>query len=62
MSENQQVPLMITIPKECRDKLRTMAAKNNLNNLDKVTTASSLAKEIVCKYLDRLEGEERRVQ
>ena len=59
MSENPQVPLMITIPKECRDKLRTMAAKYNLKNLDKVTTASSLAKEIVCECLDKLEDEER---
>jgi len=57
---NNQVPLMITMPKEYRDQLRKMAAKSNLDNLDKVTTASSLAKEIVCEYLDGMEEEERR--
>ena len=51
---NNQVPLMITIPKEYRDKLRTMAAKLNLENLNKVITASHLAKEIVCECLDGL--------
>ncbi len=59
---NNQVPLMITMPKEYRDKLRKMAAKLNLENLDKVTTASSLAKEIVCERLDRLDDEERRAE
>ena len=55
MSENPQVPLMITMPKKYRNQLRAMAAKQNSENLDKVTSASSLAKEIVCEYLDRLE-------
>ena len=52
MSENKPVPLMLSIPKAYRDKLRKMAAEQNLNNLNKVTSASTLAREIICEYLD----------
>ena len=52
MPENKPVPLMLSIPKSFRDKLRVMAAEQNLENPDQVTSASTIAKEIVCAYFD----------
>ena len=51
MPENKPVPLMLSIPKSFRDKLRIMAAEQNLKNPDQVTSASTIAREIVCEYL-----------
>ena len=56
MSENKPVPLMLSIPKSFRDKLRMMAAEQNLENPDRVTSASTIAREIVCEYLEQLES------
>ena len=56
MPENKPVPLMLSIPKSFRDKLRRMAAEQNLNNPDQVTSASTIAREIVCAYFDNLEA------
>jgi len=56
MSENKPVPLMLSIPKSFRDKLRMMAAEQNLKNPDQVTSASTIAREIVCEYLEQLES------
>jgi hypothetical protein len=33
MKNNKQVPLMLSVPKTVRDKLRTMAAERTLDNL-----------------------------
>ncbi len=44
MPENKPVPLMLSIPKSFRDKLRKMAAEQNLNNPDQVTSASTIAR------------------
>ena len=51
MTKSKLVPMMISLPKEYRDKLRTMAAEQNLKNPDQVTSASTIAREIVCEYL-----------
>ena len=56
MPENKPVPLMLSIPKSFRDKLRMMAAEQNLENPDRVTSASTIAREIVCEYLEQLES------
>ena len=55
MPKNKPVPLMLSIPKNFRDKLRTMAAEQNLKNPDKVTSASTIAKEIICERLEQIE-------
>ena len=55
MNNIEQVPLMLTISKEYRDKLRKIAAKINLKNTDQVTSASQIGKEIIYEHLDRLE-------
>jgi hypothetical protein len=59
MPENKPVPLMLSIPKSFRDKLRIMAAELNLKNPDQVTSASTIAKKIICGYLDNLITEEK---
>ena len=50
---------MLSIPKSFRDKLRVMAAEQNLENPDQVTSASTIAKEIVCAYFDNRDAESR---
>ena len=55
MKESKQVPVMLSIPKVYRDKLRIMAAELNLKNPDLVTSASRIAREIVCAFFDNRE-------
>ncbi len=66
MKNTKLVPMMISLPKEYRDKLRTMAAEQNLKNLDQVTSGATIAKEIICDHLknippDGLERESKNV-
>ena len=58
MSKEEKVSVTISIDKSYKDKLRIMAAEQNLKNPDKVTSASTIAKEIICGYLDKLTPEE----
>jgi hypothetical protein len=53
--KNRQVPLMLSVPPECRDKLRQMAAKRNLRNPDRVTSAATIARELVLEGIEQLE-------
>ena len=52
---NRQVPLMLSVPRECRDALRMMAAKRNLQNPNKVTAAATIARELVLEGIERVE-------
>ena len=52
MDHSKHVPMTLSLPKQYRDMLRTMAAEQNLENPDLVTSASTIAREIVCRYLD----------
>ena len=52
MSKKKQVPLMLSIPEEVRDRLRIMAAQKNLKNPSRVTSASTIAKKIVCESIE----------
>jgi hypothetical protein len=52
---NRQVALMLSVPPECRDKLRQMAAEQNLRNTQRVTSASSIARELVIEGIERIE-------
>ena len=58
MKDSKQVPLMLSIPKVYRDKLRKLAAGQNLENPNQVTSASTIAREIICERLDKLLVEE----
>jgi len=51
MKKSNLVPMMISLPKEYRDKLRTMAAEQNFVNPDQVTSAATIAKEIIVEHL-----------
>jgi Mg2+ and Co2+ transporter CorA len=65
MSTQEKVSLTLSINKEYRDRLRTMAAQQNLNDPNQLTSASTLAREIICEYIDaieRLEVESREVE
>ena len=55
MSVEEKVSLTISIKKEYRDRLRTMAAEKNLLDPDQITSASTIAREIICEYIDALE-------
>jgi len=51
MAKSKLVPMMISLPKEYRDKLRTLAAEQNFRNPDQVTSAATIAKQIICEHL-----------
>jgi hypothetical protein len=57
MSIEEKVSLTISINKEYRDRLRTMAAEQNLQDPDLLTSASTIAREIICEYLDKIANE-----
>jgi len=57
MPKERGLPLMLSVPKDCRDKLREIAARHNLENPDQVTSAASIAREIICKHLDEVSTE-----
>ena len=45
-----QEQLMITVPAQIRDKLRTIAAQINFENPKKVTSASEVVRSILIEY------------
>jgi hypothetical protein len=55
MSIKEKVSITISIAKSYRDRLRTMAAQQNLYDPDQLTSASTLAREIICEHIDELE-------
>ena len=55
MSKEEKVSITVAIAKSYRDRLRTMAAKRNLHNIDQLTSASTIAREIICEHIDELE-------
>ena len=55
MSIEEKVSLTISIFKSYRDRLRTMAAQQNLHDPDQLTSASTIAREIICEYINKFE-------
>ena len=55
MYQEEKVSLTISIPKGYRDRLRTMAAQQNLHDPDQLTSASTIAREIICEYIDEVD-------
>ena len=51
----RQVPLMLSVPPHSRDKLRQMAARRNFHNPERVTSASTIARELVLEGIERIE-------
>lgn len=52
MTREKLVPMMISISREYRDLLRTMAAKKNWSNPDEVISAAQIAREIIGEHLE----------
>ena len=52
MTNEKNVTILLTIPKNYRDCLRKLAAEENLKNPDVVISGSQLAKEFLCRYMD----------
>ena len=52
MTNDEKVSITISVAKLYRDKLRIMAAERNFENPNQITSASTIAREIVCEYLD----------
>jgi hypothetical protein len=50
MQKEKLVSLMISLPKEIRDRLRKMAAQRNLNDPNEVTSAAQIGREIICAH------------
>ena len=55
MTTDRKVSITISIEKVYRDQLRTMAAKRNLHDPDQLTSASTIAREIICEHIDELD-------
>lgn len=51
----EKVSITISIAKSYRDRLRTMAAQQNLHDPDQLTSASTIAREIICEHIDELD-------
>ena len=56
MDTKKKIPFMLSIPKEYRDQLRIMAAQHNLNDPDHPTHAATIATEILCQHLNKVES------
>ena len=54
MSTEAKIAMMLSIDKDYRDRLRILAAEQNLKDPTQVVTASGIARDIVCDYLDQL--------
>ena len=53
--KNRQVALMLSVPPECRHKLRQMAAERNLKDTQRVTSAATIARELLLEGIERVE-------
>jgi hypothetical protein len=55
MTTDRKVSITISVSKVYRDQLRTMAAQQNLHDPDQLTSASTIAREIICEHIDGLD-------
>jgi hypothetical protein len=62
MTQNRQVPMMISLPPEVRDKLRILAAEQNMRNPMRVTAAATIAREYILEGIERIERMEEKLQ
>jgi len=56
MSNEVKIAMMVSIGRVYRDRLRTIAAEQNLKDPTQVVTASGISRDIICKYLDQLDN------
>ena len=58
MDPEKLVSITISLPQTYRDRLRRMAAQQNLENPERFTSISQLGREIICGYLNPLKKKE----
>ena len=51
MRQCKQVAMMISLPETYRSQLRQLAAKKNMEDTTKVTSAAELCREIIIEHL-----------
>ena len=56
MGQKEKVQLNVLLPVGQRDRLRKIAAEINLKDPTQVTSAATIAREIICDYLNRQEA------
>jgi hypothetical protein len=47
--------MMISLPTKARDKLRILAAEQNMRNPNQVTSAATIARELVLDGIEKIE-------
>jgi uncharacterized protein YfeS len=58
MNQTKQVPMMISLPPDARNKLRILAAEQNLRNTNRVTSAATIAREMILEGIEKIESME----
>lgn len=56
MKKLKQTQMMISIPTEIKMRLRRLAAERNLQNPERVTSAATLARELLLKSMENENG------
>ena len=54
MEQEKLVSVTVSLPQTYRNMLRRMAAEQSLKNPERFTGISQLAREIICRYLDKI--------
>ncbi len=55
MDQEKLISVTLSLPQKYRDRLRKMAAQQNLENPERFTSVSELGREIICGCLKELE-------
>ncbi len=56
MDQKTKVQLNVLLPIWQRDRLRKIAAEANMKDTSRVTSAATIARKIICDYLDKQES------
>jgi hypothetical protein len=55
MDQEKLISVTLSLPQKYRDRLRKMAAQQNLENPERFTSISQLGRAILCEHLKELE-------
>jgi hypothetical protein len=58
MTMERKIQLNVYLPERCRDRLQCLAGERMLRDPKRAVSASKIAAEVLCDYLDRLERQE----
>lgn len=60
MHQKEKAQLNVLLPICQRDRLRKLAAEKNLKDPSRVTSAATIARKIICDYLDSQESQNKK--